>query len=154
MESRLSTAAKVHRGRLRRLAAPLFAPQTVAVVSVTGGVGQTTVAALLALYLAEHHDDAVVAVDANPDAGTLGDRLLIKPARRTRSDLVNHRDEAEAATPPAEFGPWLEHVARLAVVAADDAPSVDGAAADDRVHPCRPCWAGSTASCSSTAVRA
>ena len=68
---------------------------------------------------------------------------LSKPATRTLSDLVNHQDEAWAAT-PATLGPWLEHVARLAVVAADDEPSVDGlsgrlAGASDE-EPSNPSW--------------
>jgi MinD-like ATPase involved in chromosome partitioning or flagellar assembly len=58
--------------RIRR---PLPGPRQIAVVSMKGGVGKTTVTALLGLTLAEHRGDRVVALDANPDAGTLAERL-------------------------------------------------------------------------------
>ena len=56
-------------------ARPLPGAHRVAVTSIKGGVGKTTVAACLGLVLAEHRGDRVVALDANPDAGTLADRL-------------------------------------------------------------------------------
>ena len=51
------------------------ATSRIAVASVKGGVRKTTVAACLGLALAEHRGDRVVALDANPDTGTLADRL-------------------------------------------------------------------------------
>src|SRR5215218_8061835 len=63
------------RERLARIRVPLDRPRRIAVTSLKGGVGKTTVTALLGLMLAEHRGDRVVAVDANPDAGTLADRL-------------------------------------------------------------------------------
>jgi MinD-like ATPase involved in chromosome partitioning or flagellar assembly len=47
----------------------------IAVVSPKGGVGKTTVAALLGTLLAMIRSDRVVAVDTNPDYGTLGRSL-------------------------------------------------------------------------------
>jgi MinD-like ATPase involved in chromosome partitioning or flagellar assembly len=63
------------RERLHRIRRPLLAPHRVAVGSIKGGVGKTTVTACLGLALAEYRGDRVVALDANPDAGTLADRL-------------------------------------------------------------------------------
>ena len=55
--------------RLRRCA-------TIAVVSPKGGVGKTTIAALLGSLLAFLRRDRVVAVETNPDWGSLGRRLV------------------------------------------------------------------------------
>ena len=54
--------------RLRRCA-------TIAVISPKGGVGKTTTAALLGSLLAFLRRDRVVAVETNPDWGSLGRRL-------------------------------------------------------------------------------
>src|SRR5207248_7466777 len=48
---------------------------TIAVVSPKGGVGKTTTAALLGSLLAFLRRDRVIAVDTNPDWGSLGRRL-------------------------------------------------------------------------------
>ena len=55
--------------RLRRCA-------TIAVISPKGGVGKTTTAALLGSLLAFLRRDRVVAVETNPDWGSLGRRLV------------------------------------------------------------------------------
>jgi MinD-like ATPase involved in chromosome partitioning or flagellar assembly len=55
----------------------LTSPVTIAVISPKGGVGKTTTAALLGTLLAMVRSDRVVAVDCNPDYGTLG--LLLTP---------------------------------------------------------------------------
>jgi MinD-like ATPase involved in chromosome partitioning or flagellar assembly len=45
---------------------------TIAVVSPKGGVGKTTISALVGMLLSHLRRDRVVAVDANPDYGSLG----------------------------------------------------------------------------------
>ena len=60
----------------RRIVTPrLTHCATIAVVSPKGGVGKTTVTALLGMLLAHLRHDRVVAIDTNPDYGSLG-RLL------------------------------------------------------------------------------
>jgi MinD-like ATPase involved in chromosome partitioning or flagellar assembly len=49
---------------------------TIAVVSPKGGVGKTTITALLGMLLSMLRPDRVVAVDANPDYGSLGRALV------------------------------------------------------------------------------
>lgn len=63
------------RDQHHRITRPLASPHHIAVTSIKGGVGKTTIAACLGLVLSEHRGDRVVALDANPDAGTLADRL-------------------------------------------------------------------------------
>jgi len=63
-----------------RLADLIAAPRlarcvTIAVVSPKGGVGKTTIAALLGTLFAMIRGDRVVAIDNNPDHGTLGRSL-------------------------------------------------------------------------------
>jgi len=55
------------RALLHRIRRPLLDTHRIAVTSIKGGVGKTTVAACLGLVLAEHRGDRVVVLDANPD---------------------------------------------------------------------------------------
>ncbi|HEY9416704.1 MAG TPA: AAA family ATPase, partial [Pseudonocardia sp.] len=71
----LSEADEARQVLLRRVRRHLPGAHQIAVSSLKGGVGKTTVSAVLGLTLAEYRGDRVVAVDANPDAGTLADRL-------------------------------------------------------------------------------
>ena len=54
---------------------PITGCRTVAFISRKGGVGKTTTCLLVGHTFALHRGDRVVALDANPDAGTLGYRL-------------------------------------------------------------------------------
>jgi MinD-like ATPase involved in chromosome partitioning or flagellar assembly len=77
----------------RRISAPLAGgARFVPVLSRKGGVGKTTVTALLGMALADARDDRVIAVDANPDRGTLADRIARQSVRTVR-DLVRARSE-------------------------------------------------------------
>ena len=64
----------------------------VAVLSRKGGVGKTTVTALLGMALADAREDRVVAVDANPDRGTLADRIAHQGTKSVR-DLARVREQ-------------------------------------------------------------
>jgi MinD-like ATPase involved in chromosome partitioning or flagellar assembly len=59
----------------------------VPILTRKGGVGKTTVTALLGMALADVRDDRVVAIDANPDRGTLAERVN-KQTRATVRDVV------------------------------------------------------------------
>jgi len=59
----------------------------VPVLTRKGGVGKTTVTALLGMALADAREDRVIAVDANPDRGTLSERVN-KQTRSTVRDIV------------------------------------------------------------------
>jgi MinD-like ATPase involved in chromosome partitioning or flagellar assembly len=64
---------------------PRFVPE----LSRKGGVGKTTITTLLGMALAEVRADRVLAIDANPDRGTLADRVT-KQTRSTVRDVVLH----------------------------------------------------------------
>jgi MinD-like ATPase involved in chromosome partitioning or flagellar assembly len=60
----------------------------VPVLTRKGGVGKTTVTTLLGMALADARDDRIIAVDANPDRGTLSERVP-KQTRATVRDVVH-----------------------------------------------------------------
>jgi MinD-like ATPase involved in chromosome partitioning or flagellar assembly len=59
----------------------------IAVISLKGGVGKTTTTTALGSTLASERQDKVIAIDANPDAGTLGRRVRRETSATIR-DLV------------------------------------------------------------------
>jgi MinD-like ATPase involved in chromosome partitioning or flagellar assembly len=67
----------------------------VCIVSPKGGVGKTSVAGLVGSLLAHHRDDLVLAIDANPDYGTLG-VALAPGARFYVDDLAELLAEADS----------------------------------------------------------
>ncbi|MEQ7006037.1 MinD/ParA family protein [Actinopolymorpha sp. B17G11] len=71
----------------------------VGIASEKGGVGKTTLAALLAAELAEGRRESVGVADLNPDLGTLPDRFGVRPHHSIR-DLLAHVEEI----------PWRYHV--------------------------------------------
>jgi MinD-like ATPase involved in chromosome partitioning or flagellar assembly len=103
--SRLERARQEWRATdyLEQLEALAAAPRlarcaTIAVVSPKGGVGKTTTTALLGMLLSMIRPDRVVAVDANPDYGSLG-RALVPEHRVFVDDFLTLMDsEVTAAT--------------------------------------------------------
>ncbi|MGH2848861.1 MAG: EsaB/YukD family protein [Thermoleophilaceae bacterium] len=81
---------------MRRLDEQISAPRlrrcaTVAVVSPKGGVGKTTITALLGSLLGRVRHERIVAVDTNPDYGSLG-RALTPDHRVFVDDLIDVLD--------------------------------------------------------------
>ncbi|MEU1421740.1 MinD/ParA family protein [Kitasatospora sp. NPDC005751] len=67
---------RVDRERLEAVVrTPLHRSYRIAVVGLKGGVGKTSVTLALGSVLAETRSDKVIAVDANPDTGTLSGRV-------------------------------------------------------------------------------
>ncbi|SOD64662.1 MinD-like ATPase involved in chromosome partitioning or flagellar assembly [Streptomyces zhaozhouensis] len=76
--------------RLRKLniiRTPVLSCYRIAVISLKGGVGKTTTTTALGATLASERQDKVIAIDANPDAGTLGRRVRRETGATIR-DLV------------------------------------------------------------------
>lgn len=123
-----SRAVRARKDVSRRIAVPLVgAARFVPVLSRKGGVGKTTVTALLGMALADARDDRVIAVDANPDRGTLAERIA-RATGRTVRDLVRNRDSVRG------YADMSAHVVRdetrLDVLASDTDPRLSEAFSD------------------------
>ncbi|WP_369974181.1 AAA family ATPase [Mycobacterium sp. 3519A] len=73
---------------LERIRRPFVGDFRIAVMSIKGGVGKTTTTLGLGSALATVRTDRVIAVDANPDCGTLADRVLDASTSSTVRDLL------------------------------------------------------------------
>ncbi|GAA0953039.1 MinD/ParA family ATP-binding protein [Nonomuraea longicatena] len=96
----------------------------VAVLSLKGGVGKTTTTVGLGATLAQVRGDRVIAVDANPDRGTLSDKLELETSATVR-DLLNERDQVKRYVDIRAF--TSQAPSRLEVLASDRDPSVSEA---------------------------
>ncbi|HLU70691.1 MAG TPA: AAA family ATPase [Nonomuraea sp.] len=96
----------------------------VAVLSLKGGVGKTTTTVGLGATLAQIRGDRVIAVDANPDRGTLSDKLRLETSATVR-DLLNERDQVKRYVDIRAF--TSQAPSRLEVLASDRDPSVSEA---------------------------
>ncbi|WP_246267208.1 AAA family ATPase [Nonomuraea typhae] len=96
----------------------------VAVLSLKGGVGKTTTTVGLGATLAQVRGDRVIAVDANPDRGTLSDKLELETSATVR-DLLNERAQVKRYVDIRAF--TSQAPSRLEVLASDRDPSVSEA---------------------------
>lgn len=116
----------------RRIAAPLSGgSKFVPVLSRKGGVGKTTVTTLLGMALADARDDRVIAVDANPDRGTLADRIG-RTGGKTVRDLVRSKDDIRGFNDISAIVARDE--TRLDILASDTDPHVSEAFSDTDYH--------------------
>lgn len=123
-----SKRARARKALDRRIAAPLpGGARFVPVLSRKGGVGKTTVTALLGMALADAREDRIIAVDANPDRGTLAERITRANGKTVR-DLVRGSDDVHG------YNDFSNIVARdetrLDVLASDADPRVSEAFSD------------------------
>lgn len=96
----------------------------VPVLTRKGGVGKTTVSALLGMALADQRDDRIVAIDANPDRGTLSERV----ARQTDATVRDVVQRAASITGYTDFSTLVSRdVTRLDVLASDTDPQLSEA---------------------------
>ena len=81
-----------HNNLVAQVNRPLRGCYRVALLSLKGGVGKTTIAATLGSTFASVRGDRVVAVDANPDRGTLSQKIPLETAATVRQ-LLDDRCE-------------------------------------------------------------
>ncbi|WP_335981180.1 SAV_2336 N-terminal domain-related protein [Streptomyces sp. CA2R106] len=90
--ARFAMAGRNEEAERRRKSAlirtPVLSCHRIAVLSLKGGVGMTTTTAVLGATLAGERQDKVLAIDANPDGGTLGRRVRRETGATVR-DLVD-----------------------------------------------------------------
>lgn len=100
----------------------------VPVLTRKGGVGKTTVTTLLGMALADVRDDRVIAVDANPDRGTLSERVN-KQTRATVRDVVTRAGSVNGFT---DFSTMVSRdETRLDILASDTDPLLSDAFDDN-----------------------
>ncbi|WP_411742343.1 MinD/ParA family protein [Rhodococcus sp. IEGM 1330] len=115
-QRRLALTAQVDR--------PLVGCHRVAVLSLKGGVGKTTTTATLGSTFAEIRGDRVIAIDANPDRGTLGQKVPPETTATVRNLLrdmqsLDRYSDVRAYT--------SQNVHRLEVLASDSDPAASEA---------------------------
>ncbi|MFJ6679679.1 MinD/ParA family protein [Microbacterium sp. NPDC091382] len=116
----------------RRISAPLTGgAKFVPVLSRKGGVGKTSVTTLLGMALADAREDRVIAVDANPDRGTLAERIE-RSSGKTVRDLVRSRSEVTGFNDLSAIVARDE--TRLDILASDADPHLSEAFSDRDYH--------------------
>jgi MinD-like ATPase involved in chromosome partitioning or flagellar assembly len=91
------------------------------VLTRKGGVGKTTITTLLGMAMANVRDDRVIAIDANPDRGTLAERVH-KQTRSTVRDVVTRASSINGFT---DFSTLVSRdESRLDILASDTDPLV------------------------------
>lgn len=100
----------------------------VPVLTRKGGVGKTTITALLGMALADARDDRIIAIDANPDRGTLAERVD-RQTRETVRDVVTKASSIGGYTDFSRFVSRDE--TRLDILASDTDPTLSEAFDDN-----------------------
>ncbi|SFM57510.1 MinD-like ATPase involved in chromosome partitioning or flagellar assembly [Pseudonocardia ammonioxydans] len=123
-----SPAELYQRELVSRLNRPLINSHKIAMLSLKGGVGKTTVTATLGATFASHRGDRVVAVDANPDRGTLSQKIPLETTATVRHLLrdavrVRRYSDVRAYTSQGR--------SRLEVLASEQDPAVSEAFSED-----------------------
>jgi putative peptide zinc metalloprotease protein len=110
---------------------PIAGCRKIAFISRKGGVGKTSTCLLVGHTFAAFRGDRVVAVDGNPDAGTLGHRVR----RETTANLTSLLADAERIDRYADIRGYTSQApSRLEVVASDDDPRITRAIGEPEFH--------------------
>jgi len=125
-----SSASARRRDLVSRVRVPVaYGHHRVAVLSLKGGVGKTTATVGLGATLASLRGDRVIAVDANPDRGTLSDKVRLETSATIR-DLLNERAMVGRYADVRAF--TSQSSSRLEILASDRDPGASVAfSADD-----------------------
>jgi MinD-like ATPase involved in chromosome partitioning or flagellar assembly len=111
---------------------PLQGCYRIAVLSLKGGVGKTAVAATLGSTFASIRGDRVIAVDANPDRGTLSQKVPLETPATVR-DLLRGAETIRRYSDVRRY--TSQAPSRLEVLASENDPAVSEAfSADDYVR--------------------
>jgi len=104
---------------VERVNQPIRGDYKIAVLSLKGGVGKTTTTVSLGSTFAALRGDHVVAIDANPDLGTLGGRIPSQTAATVR-DLLNDQDRIHRYSDVRAF--TSQAPSRLGILASERDP--------------------------------
>jgi MinD-like ATPase involved in chromosome partitioning or flagellar assembly len=108
---------------LARVRQPLRGDYRIAVMSLKGGVGKTTTTVSLGSAFASKRGDRVIAVDANPDFGTLAQRVAA-PGHATIRDLLEAEDTSRF---PQVRAFTSQSSSRLEVIGSERDPAISEA---------------------------
>ena len=123
-----SAAELRHRELVARVKTPIRGCRKIAFISRKGGVGKTSTCLLAGHTFAAHRGDRVIALDGNPDAGTLGHRVR-RETTETVTSLLADAGEIERYADIRAY--TSQSATRLEVVAADDDPQITQAIGED-----------------------
>ncbi|MCX5043116.1 AAA family ATPase [Aldersonia sp. NBC_00410] len=112
-----------HRDLVARVNQPVYGDYRIAVLSLKGGVGKTTTTVGLGSTFASVRGDRVIAIDANPDLGTLAHRV----PRQTRSTVRTLLDQPNIARYSDVRAHTSQAPSRLEVLASEQDPAVSEA---------------------------
>ncbi|WP_432278652.1 AAA family ATPase [Nocardia carnea] len=118
-----SAADVVHRDLVSRVNAPVHGDFRIAILSLKGGVGKTTTTVGLGATFASLRGDRVIAIDANPDLGTLAHRV----PRQTRSTVRNLLEDQNITRYSDVRAHTSQSPSRLEVLASEQDPAVSEA---------------------------
>jgi putative peptide zinc metalloprotease protein len=123
-----SPAEVAERQLIARAKAPVAGCRSIAVISRKGGVGKTTTTLMLGHTFASLRGDRVVALDGNPDAGSLGYRVR----RETAATVTNLLADQQEIIRYADIRSYTNQApTRLEVVASDDDPRITTALGEE-----------------------
>jgi len=123
-------SAKVnrHNSLVAQVQLPLRGCYRIALLSLKGGVGKTTITATLGATFASIRGDRVVAVDANPDRGTLSQKVPLETPATVRH-LLRDAEGIEAYSDVRSY--TSQGPSRLEVLASESDPAVSEAFSSD-----------------------
>lgn len=115
---------KLKRELIARINQPLRGCYKIAMLSLKGGVGKTTTTATLGATFASLRGDRVIAVDANPDRGTLSQKIPMETTATVRhllrdADRITRYSDIRAYTSQGS--------SRLEILASEQDPAVSEA---------------------------
>lgn len=112
---------------MERATVPVRGCYRIAVISLKGGVGKTTMTVCLGATLASLRGDRVIAVDANPDRGTLSGKIPLETVATVRN-LLNDADKIQRYSDVRRY--TSQSPDRLEVLASESDPAVSIAFSD------------------------
>ncbi|WP_330183932.1 AAA family ATPase [Nocardia sp. NBC_01503] len=118
-----SPADLMHAQLVDRVNQPVRGDYRIAILSLKGGVGKTTTTVGLGSTFASERGDRVIAIDANPDLGTLAHRV----PRQTRSTVRNLLEDSHITRYSDVRAHTSQAPSRLEVLASEQDPAVSEA---------------------------
>ncbi|MEV6136597.1 AAA family ATPase [Nocardia sp. NPDC051990] len=118
-----SAADIVYRDLVDRVNQPVRGDYRIAILSLKGGVGKTTTTVGIGSTFSSLRGDRVIAIDANPDLGTLAHRV----PRQTRSTVRNLLEDQHITRYSDVRAHTSQAPSRLEVLASEQDPAVSEA---------------------------